>query len=98
MADVGRLLHPDDRDRLLAAFPPAYARVAARHVALEGGEPPDFALPGEAEGFVVGVADDGVGVQALVVEIGGTTQQPDGSALHIAWPLGAGRKAAETTT
>ena len=96
MADVGRLLHPEDRDRLLAAIPPAYARVVARHVALEGGEPPDFPLPGEAEGFVVGVADDGAGVQALVVEIGGTTRRPDGSAYHIAWSLGPGRKAVES--
>ena len=96
MADVGRLLHPDDRDRLLAAFPPAYPRVVARQVALEGGDAPDFPLPGEAEGFVVGVADDGAGVQALVVEIGGTTQRPDGATYHIAWSLGAGRKAAES--
>ena len=90
------LLDPEDRDRLLAAFPLAYPRVVARHVALEGGEPPDFPLPGEAEGFVVGVADDGAGVQALVVEIGGATQRPDGGAFHIAWSLGAGRKAAES--
>ncbi len=96
MADLGRLLHPEDRDRLLAAFPPAYPRVVARQVALEGVAPPDFPLPGEAEGFVVGVADDGAGVQALVVEIGGSTRRPDGSAFHIAWSLGAGRKAAES--
>ncbi len=52
MADLGRLLHPEDRDSLLAAFPPAYPRVVARHVALEGSEePPDFELPGEAEGW-----------------------------------------------
>ena len=96
MADVGRLLHPEDRDRLLAAIPPAYPRVVARLVALEGGEPPDFPLPGEAEGFVVGVADDGAGVQALVVEIGGTTRRPDGSAYHITWSLGACRTAGES--
>ena len=96
MADVGRLLHPEDRDRLLAAFPPAYPRVVAQQVALEGGEPPDFPLPREAEGFVVGVANDGAGVQALVIEIGGTARRPDGSAFHIARPLGAGRKAAES--
>ena len=96
MADLGRLLHPEDRDRLLAAFPPAYARVVARHVALEGGEPPDFPLPGEAEGFVVGVADDGAGVQALVVEIGGTTRRPDGSTYHVTWSLGPGRRAVES--
>ncbi len=96
MADVGRLLHPEDRDRLLAAFPPAYPRVVAQHVALEGGEPPDFPLPGEAEGFVVGVADDGAGVQALVVEIGGTTRRPDGSTYHVTWSLADGREAVES--
>ena len=68
----------------------------ARHVALEGGEPPDFPLPSEAEGFVVGVADDGTGVQALVVEIGGATRRPDGSTFHIPWSLGPDRKAAES--
>ena len=96
MADLGRLLHPDDRERLLAAFPPAYPKVVARQVALEGAEPPDFPFPGEAEGLVVGVADDGAGVQALVVEIGGTTRRPDGSAFHITWSLGARRRAVES--
>jgi hypothetical protein len=96
MAEVGRLLHPDDRESLLAAIPPAYPRVVARHVALESGAPPAFALPGEAEGFVVGVADDGAGVQALVVEIGGTTERPDGSTCHITQSLAAGRDAVES--
>ena len=96
MAEVGRLLHPEDRERLLAAFPPAYPRVVVRHVALEGSEPPDFPLPGEAEGFVVGVADDGAGVQALVVEIGGTTRRPDGSTYHVTWSLGTERGAMES--
>jgi hypothetical protein len=96
MADVGRLLHPDDRESLLAAFPPAYPRVVAQHIALEGGEPPDFPLPSEAEGYVVGVADDGEGVQALVVEVGGTTHRPDGATYHIPWSFAAGRKATES--
>ena len=96
MADLGRPLHPEDRDRLLAAIPPAYPRVVARHVALEGGEPPDFPLPGDTEGFVVGVADDGAGVQALVVGIGGTTRRPDGGACHITWSLAACRRAVES--
>jgi hypothetical protein len=92
MAEVGRLLHPDDREALLAAFPPAYPRVVAPLVALEGAGPPAFPLPTEAEGFVVGVADDGAGVQALVVEIGGTTRRPDGSTFHVAWSLAPGRR------
>jgi hypothetical protein len=53
-------------------------------------------LPRETEGFVVGVADDGVGVQALVVEIGGTLRRPDGSTYHITWSLGRGRRAVES--
>jgi hypothetical protein len=35
MAEVGRLPHPEDRESLLAAIPPAYPRVVARHVARE---------------------------------------------------------------
>jgi len=44
----------------------------------------------------VGEADDGAGVQAMVVRIGGTTDRPDGSTYHITWSLGAGRTAKES--
>ena len=93
---AGWLLHPEDRDRLVAAFPPAYPRVIAHHVTLKAGVRPDYPLPGDTEGSVVGVADDGAGVQALVVEIGGTTRQRDGCAFHITWSLGARRTAVES--
>ena len=52
-------------------------------MALEDAAPPNLPLPAEAEGFVVGIADDGAGVQALAVEIGGTPSQPDGATYHI---------------
>jgi hypothetical protein len=96
MLVAGWLLHPEDRDRLMAIFPPAYANVVAHHVTLESRVPPDFPPPSEKEGFVVGVADDGAGVQALVVEIGGTTERPDGSTCHITQSLAAGRDAVES--
>src|SRR5919107_332704 len=51
---------------------------------------------GTVKGVVVGVADDGAGVQALVVEIGGTTRRPDGSTYHVTWSLGPGRRAVES--
>ena len=44
----------------------------------------------------MGVADDNEGVQALVVEIGGTTRRPDGAAYHIPWSFAPGRKATES--
>ena len=65
-------------------------------VTLRSGVPPDFPLPAEREGVVVGVADDGAGVQALVVEIGGTTRRPDGSTYHVTWSLGPGRRTVES--
>jgi hypothetical protein len=93
---AGWLLRPEDRNRLMAVFPPAYSEVVAHHVTLKAGVPQGFPLPTETEGFVVGVADDSAGVQALVVEIGGTTRRPDGSTYHITWSLAAGREAVES--
>ncbi|WP_229682873.1 hypothetical protein [Siccirubricoccus deserti] len=80
----------------MAVFPPAYPEVVAHHVTLKSGVPQDFPLPTETEGFVVGMANDGAGVQALVVEIGGRTRRPDGSTYHITWSLGPGRRAVES--
>jgi hypothetical protein len=93
---AGWLLHPEDRNGLMAVFPPAYPEVVAHHVTLKSGVPQDFPLPTETEGFVVGVADDGAGVQALVVEIGGSTRRLDGSTYHITWSLGPGRRPVES--
>ncbi len=93
---AGWLLHPADRDRLLTAFPPTYSKVVAHHVTLRAGVKKDFPLPTQTEGWVVGFADDGDGVQALVVEIGSTTRRPDGSTYHITWSLADGRRAVES--
>jgi hypothetical protein len=57
---------------------------------------PGWTDTGTVKGVVVGVADDGAGVQALVVEIGGTTRRPDGSTYHVTWSLGPGRDAVES--
>ena len=96
MRVAGWLLRPEDRDRLMAVFPPADPRVVAHHVTLKAGVRPDYPLPSDTEGSVVGVADDGAGVQALVVEIGGTTRRPDGSTYHVTWSLAPGREAVES--
>jgi hypothetical protein len=45
---------------------------------------------------VVGRADDGHGLECLVVEIDGTTDRPDGSTFHITWSLGPGRRAGQS--
>ena len=91
---IGWALPPDERERLLARFPPRYPQVVADHVTLKLGH--TIMLPGETYGEVVGEADDGRGVQALVVRIGGTTDRPDGSTYHMTWSLGPGRRAKES--
>jgi hypothetical protein len=93
---AGWLLAEEDREPLLTVFPPAYPQVVAHHVTLRAGVPPDTP-PSKAEGgTVIGLADDGAGVQALVVEIEGSTRRPDGSTWHITWSLAPGRKAVES--
>jgi hypothetical protein len=92
---TGWLVHPADRTALLARIAPRYAEAVAHHVTQKFGDcaaPP----PTETEGLIIGEADDGQGVQALVVEIGGTTRRPDGSTFHITWSLGPGRMAKES--
>ena len=56
----------------------------------------DAALPREAAGLIVGRADDGRGVEAMVVEIGGTSRRPGGGTYHITWSLSPGREARES--
>lgn len=55
-------------------------------------------LPPNAEAAVIGLANDGVGLEALVVAIDGSCDRPDGSVFHVTWSLEAdkGRKAAES--
>jgi hypothetical protein len=92
---VGWLVDPEDRATLLARFPPRYPQVVAHHVTLKLGDQA-AQLPTETAGEIVGEADDGAGVQALVVRIGGTSDRPDGSTYHITWSLAPGRQARES--
>jgi hypothetical protein len=92
---TGWRLNRQDRAELLERFAPAYPQVVADHVTLKTGTHARTPLPTERTGEVVGVADDGAGVQALVVAIGGDTRRADGSRYHITWSLdpAAGREA-----
>ena len=93
---TGWRLDREDRARLLERVAPAYERIVADHVTLKHSTTSRTPLPTEREGEVVGLADDGSGVQALVVRIGGTTDREDGSTYHITWSLAEGRRAVES--
>lgn len=93
---TGWKLGAEDRERLIALFPPHYPHIIADHITLRFGTDGETPLPAERSAEVIGEADDGKGVQALVVRIGGTTARGDGSHFHISWSLGAGRRAKES--
>ncbi len=86
-----------ERDLLLRRFPPRYANIVADHVTLRVGATATTPLPKKPEtSRVVGLADDGQGLECLVVELDGTTDRPDGSTYHITWSLGPDRRARES--
>ena len=93
---IGWKLDRAQRKELLQQFPPRYEKVDADHVTLRTRVAGDSALPEEDLGEIVGRADDGAGVEAMVVSLGGTTDRPDGSTYHITWSLGPGREAQES--
>ncbi|HEX4739245.1 MAG TPA: hypothetical protein VH331_16975 [Allosphingosinicella sp.] len=93
---TGWKLDRDQRAELLQQFPPRYANVVADHVTLQSKASANAPLPDEDLGEIVGRADDGKGVEAMVVRIAGTTDRPDGSTYHITWSLADGRRAKES--
>ena len=86
------------RDDLLQRFPPRYARAVADHVTLlppardGAGKPPATVQRAR----IVGRADDEAGVEAMVVELDGTLDRPDGGTWHVTWSLAPGREAKES--
>jgi hypothetical protein len=93
---IGWKLDIAERAWLLRRHAPTYARALADHVTLKPRVAADAALPLETEGHIVGRADDGHGVEAMVVEIGGSTRRPDGGTYHITWSLAKGRRPKES--
>jgi hypothetical protein len=94
---IGWKLDRDQRQLLLAQFPPRYADVIADHVTLKTNSEREE-LPGPVAAAIVGRADDDDGLECLVVTINGTTDRPDGSTFHITWSLdkSKGREARES--
>jgi hypothetical protein len=93
---IGWKLDERQRQELLQQFPPRYANIVADHVTLSVGVDEDARLPAAAVGEIIGRADDGGGVEAMVVRIDGSTDRPSGGTYHITWSLGSGRRAKES--
>ena len=94
----GWLLDPFERAALLVTYRPAYPDAVAHHVTLKSGQHLPIAVPEHVTALLVGRVDDGRGLEALIVEIDGTTDRPDGGTYHITWSLdrAAAREARES--
>lgn len=92
---LGWKLDAKHRSNLLDRFPPRYCNTIADHVThgpADGSSP----VPDADRAVVIGHADDGAGVEALVVEVAGSHRRPDGGTYHITWSLEPGREAHES--
>lgn len=87
MSVIGWKLDRKDRARLLERFPPVWPDVVADHVTLDAHAASGRELPPEIQAEIVGMVDDGRGLQALVVAVNGSTDRPDGGTYHITWSL-----------
>jgi hypothetical protein len=94
-AILGWRLDESDREALLERFPPRYARTIADHVTF-GPADCEEPMPEASHATIIGRADDGEGVEALVVALCGTRERPTGGTYHITWSLEPGREAIES--
>lgn len=94
---IGWKLDRSQRKKLLDRFPPRYANPDADHVTLRT-DAAHAPLPPRVKALIVGHADDGDSLEAMVVELDGATDRPDGSTFHITWSLdkSKGRKPRES--
>lgn len=82
------MIEEGDRQYLLSLFKPSYPDVIAHHVTERPGVPKDSSPPEAADVVVIGYAK-GEGIEALVVQVNGTTDRPIGGTYHITWSLDA---------
>lgn len=94
------VLDGKSRRELVKRFPPKYPELIGHHATVKFGVPKDAPKPRPAKLEVVGYADDGEGLEALVVAVNGKVHRPDGSLYHITWSLdrSKGRKPVQSNT
>lgn len=81
-------LAPAEIKRLRTLFPPRYPKPYGDHITVRYNVPlQGTELPPDAKIEVIGRADDGNGIEALIVTVNGQRYQPDGRPFHITWSL-----------
>lgn len=83
------VLDDASREALAQKYPPKYPKFVGHHITVRFGVPANTEAPQPAQIKVIGHADSGDGLEALVVTVNGTTERPDGKTYHITWSLDA---------
>lgn len=83
---TGYKLPENERYNLTLVFPPKYSKFIGHHVTHKFGVTSDQ-VPPKGEYKIVGYADSGDGLEALVVSINGNIKRPDNSLYHVTWSL-----------
>ena len=77
------MINDQTKEAILKRFPPQYPRISADHITYEY-DVSDFGTlhhPHSVE--ITAIADDGNGIQALIVSVDGKQYKPDGNPYHI---------------
>lgn len=99
---VGWYLPIEQRNELLKVFPPKYEHVVAHHITDQFGVYEDAILPTETKMRIIGIIDDGEGIEALIVSIQHDNDlyagrvKSETSWYHITWSHAEGRKPVES--
>ena len=80
-------LDASSRAKLAKLFPPKFPEFIGHHITYKFGVSSDEPLPDVSEIQVVGYGCNPKGIEALVVEVNGTTERPDGGVYHCTWSL-----------
>ena len=92
-------LDKKSRRSLASIFPPKYPDFIGHHITYRMAKKNDLSLPSTPKSIkVIGYANDGDSLEALVVEVNGKLHRPDGGLYHITWSLdkSKGRKAVQS--
>jgi len=81
------VLTDEARGKLVEKFPPKYEKFIGHHVTEQFGVPKETEAPEQARIKVIGRADTGDGLEALVVSVDGSQDRPNGGVYHITWSL-----------
>ena len=86
---VSLVLDNKSKNMLKSIFPPKYPDFIGHHITVAFGVDESYIenINQSNEVSVVGYADDGESLEALVVEVDGTHMRPDGKIYHITWSL-----------